>query len=52
MECPNCSSRDTGRVGNNQYYCWNCFVLFSFDSKRRPRLYEVDTEGTLTALEH
>jgi hypothetical protein len=26
-------------------------VLFSFDSKKRPCLYEVDTEGTLVALE-
>ncbi|MDD2283125.1 MAG: hypothetical protein PHW26_08045 [Eubacteriales bacterium] len=51
MECPKCKSRDTGKVANNQYYCWNCFVLFSFDNKMRPCLYEVDTEGTLVALE-
>lgn len=51
MECPNCNSRDTGKVGGNQWYCWNCFVMFSFDSKMRPRLFEVDTEGTLVALE-
>ena len=38
MVCPNCTSRDTGKVGSNQWYCWNCFVMFSFDSKMRPRL--------------
>jgi hypothetical protein len=26
-------------------------VMFSFDSKMRPRLYEVDVEGALVALD-
>lgn len=51
MQCPNCNCRDTGKVATNQYYCWECFVLFSFDSNSRPRLYEVDPEGTLVALD-
>lgn len=51
MKCPNCNCRDVGKVASNQFYCWECFVMFSFDHRQRPQLFEVDPEGTLVALE-
>ena len=26
FSCPNCQSKDIGKIGINQYYCWNCFI--------------------------
>lgn len=52
MLCPACTSKDIGRVANNQFYCWNCFVVFDVDKGNSVKaVYEVDDEGTLVALE-
>ncbi|SES63877.1 hypothetical protein [Anaerobranca gottschalkii] len=52
MFCPVCNSKEIGKVANNQYYCWQCFVLFNVDSKNSVTgVFEVDDEGTLVALE-
>ena len=29
FKCPNCQSKDIGKIGINQYYCWNCFIELS-----------------------
>ena len=50
MSCPNCGSRSTGRVGVDQYYCWDCCVEW-VETESGPRLYSVDEEGDLIALE-
>ncbi len=46
MTCPNCGSRLTGRIGNQHYYCRNCYVEFSH-SAGSWRVFEVDSEGAL-----
>ena len=25
MRCPNCSSKDIGKIGRKKYFCSNCF---------------------------
>lgn len=52
MLCPKCSSKDIGKVANNQFYCWDCFIVFNVDRANSiTGVYEVDDEGTLVALE-
>ena len=26
IKCPVCGGLQVGRVGSDQYYCWNCFL--------------------------
>lgn len=40
-----------GKVGSEQYYCWNCYLEFNFQ-KNRVNLYEVAEDGTLIAMEN
>jgi transposase-like protein len=48
--CPVCGSRATGRVGIDQYYCWDCCVEWTEEGQGR-RIYAVDEEGELTLLD-
>ncbi|WP_126429706.1 hypothetical protein [Brevibacillus marinus] len=48
--CPNCSSKDIGKIGSNQYYCWNCFVELSVDGNRVSSIYQVEEDGSLHSL--
>ncbi|MBC7075603.1 MAG: hypothetical protein H5T98_05955 [Syntrophomonadaceae bacterium] len=50
VKCPVCGGLQVGRVGSEQYYCWNCFLEFNF-SKGKINLYEVTEDGTLIAME-
>jgi len=50
LKCPFCYSKEVGKIGTNQYYCWDCFFEFSVKNNIIT-LYEVDEEGQLIALE-
>jgi hypothetical protein len=50
VECPNCATKDIGKIGVNQYYCWNCFIELSID-KGRLSLHQVEEDGSLTSLD-
>ncbi len=49
MRCPLCNSADTGKVGNNQYYCWQC--LMEFKTNPNPQhpvcMFYVEADGSL-----
>ena len=45
--CPLCSKRDTGKVGNDQFFCSNSCV--EYDSKQN--IFAIDEDGTLIDLE-
>lgn len=47
MRCPNCNCRDIGKIGSNQYYCWECFVEFSV-SGDEIKLFQVEEDGSLS----
>ncbi|MBS3872776.1 MAG: hypothetical protein KGZ92_08230 [Firmicutes bacterium] len=49
LRCPNCSSRALGRVGVEQYYCWECCIEFSL-AKQTVTLYEVQVDGSLASM--
>lgn len=48
MNCPNCMGRSIGRVGSEQYYCWDCCVEFNL-GRGAVRIYHVDADGELIA---
>lgn len=48
MRCPNCSGRCIGRVGSEQYYCWDCCVEFNV-GRGLVRIYHLDADGELVA---
>lgn len=50
MHCPNCKSKDIGKIGTNQYYCWNCFVEMSL-SHGKLSLHQVEEDGSLSSLD-
>lgn len=45
MICPKCKSRATGRIGLNQYYCWDCNIEF-VPTKDGFRMYRLEDDGT------
>ncbi len=49
MQCPLCGRLETGRVGNQEYYCWRCCVEFH-GTPGNWRIFAPDTEGMLTEL--
>lgn len=48
--CPNCSSKDIGKIGTNQYYCWNCFVELSVAGNQISSIFQVEEDGSLHSL--
>lgn len=48
--CPYCHSRSIGRVGNDQYYCWDCCIEFAV-TRHGVKLFRVDDEGELQSLQ-
>ncbi|WP_100406610.1 hypothetical protein [Bacillus solitudinis] len=50
MRCPNCQNKDIGKIGTNQYYCWNCFVEMSL-LQGKLSLHQVEEDGSLSSLD-
>lgn len=46
MICPKCRSRAIGRIGQNQYYCWDCNIEF-VPTKDGYRTYRLEADGTV-----
>lgn len=41
-----CGSRILGRIGLEQYYCWDCCAQFNYTGSHL-RAYEIADDGTL-----
>jgi hypothetical protein len=50
MKCPNCSSKDIGKIGVNQFYCWNCFIEMSL-ANGVINTHQVEEDGSLSSLD-
>lgn len=48
--CPVCKRQMIGKVGTDQYYCWECCVEFSV-SGQTVQVFAVELDGTLTMCE-
>lgn len=49
MRCPNCNCRDIGKIGTNQFYCWECFVEFNVVGDD-VKLFQVEEDGSLSVF--
>ena len=49
MNCPVCGSKATGRVGVDQFYCWDCCVEYRKHNDE-VNVFEVAEDGTLMAF--
>ncbi|MBS4209010.1 hypothetical protein ACI2OX_09050 [Bacillus sp. N9] len=50
MKCPNCQSKDLGKIGINQYYCWSCFIELTVGGKMI-HTHQVEEDGSLSSLD-
>ncbi|USK84188.1 hypothetical protein LIT35_17400 [Peribacillus asahii] len=48
--CPNCRSKDVGKIGVNQYYCWGCFIEMSL-ANGLISTHQVEEDGSLSSLD-
>lgn len=46
--CPLCGQREIGKIGTDQYYCWNCCVELVV-SDQAVKVFQIETDGSLTA---
>lgn len=49
MSCPICKGNAIGKVGTNQFYCWDCCVEYCY-KKDKVVVYQLDDEGELMPL--
>lgn len=49
MRCPNCNSRDIGKIGSHQFYCWGCCIELNVHGDKMS-VYQVEEDGTLSSL--
>ncbi|RUQ32862.1 hypothetical protein ELQ35_00765 [Peribacillus cavernae] len=50
MKCPNCSSKNIGKISVNHFYCWNCFIELSL-SDGVIYTHQVEEDGSLSSLD-
>jgi len=50
MICPVCGGRQIGKVGVEQYYCWDCCIEFN-SNLDKVVVYDLEEDGTLVAWE-
>ncbi|GAA0457169.1 hypothetical protein [Alkalibacillus silvisoli] len=50
MNCPNCHTSDVGKIGAQQFYCWNCFIELSVEGGKM-RVHEVQEDKTVSSLD-
>ncbi len=50
MQCPLCGGKAIGKIGSEQYYCWDCCVEYHL-TKEGIHVYDLDEDGVLTSLE-
>ena len=50
MRCPNCNSKDIGKIGSHQFYCWGCYIELTVNGDKMS-VYQVEEDGTLSSLD-
>lgn len=50
MNCPICGGRATGKVGVNNYYCWDCCLEYRIE-KEGVQVFDIDEDGSLVSFD-
>lgn len=50
--CPNCDSRNLGKIAKNTYFCWECYLEIVDKDKgwKELQAYEILEDGSLEVL--
>lgn len=51
MQCPNCNSKDIGKIGSQQFYCWSCFIEMTITNNNKLTVHQVEADGSLSSLD-
>jgi hypothetical protein len=46
LRCPVCNGKSVGKVGVDQFYCWDCFVEYQKQGDNI-KIYSVAEDGSL-----
>lgn len=46
VNCPLCGGKSVGKIGVDQYYCWDCYVEYQYQGDKA-RTYIVEEDGSL-----
>ncbi|GGH68442.1 hypothetical protein GCM10010978_01410 [Compostibacillus humi] len=49
LRCPNCNGKDIGKIGAQNYYCWNCFVEMTVVDNELA-VHQIEADGSLSSL--
>lgn len=49
MKCPVCGGKSIGKVGNDQYYCWDCCLEYKM-SQDGIQIFELEEDGSLVTI--
>ncbi|MCP8616963.1 hypothetical protein [Salirhabdus salicampi] len=50
MQCPNCQGKNLGKIGHQQFYCWNCLIELAVVNGKI-NVHEVEEDGSLSSLD-
>ncbi|MFY9114416.1 MAG: hypothetical protein WAO23_04125 [Dethiobacteria bacterium] len=50
IQCPLCHQINTGKIGNRQYYCWDCLIEFEIRGRDKIKMFFVEEDGSLVEL--
>jgi len=50
LRCPNCNSKEIGKIGSHQFYCWGCYIELTVNGDKMS-VYQVEEDGTLSSLD-
>ncbi|WP_284139886.1 MULTISPECIES: hypothetical protein [unclassified Virgibacillus] len=50
MQCPNCQSKDLGKIGSQQFYCWSCYIEIAIVGTALT-VHQVEVDGSLSSLD-
>ncbi len=48
MQCPVCGGKSVGKIGSDQYYCWNCCLEYQIQGDII-KIFSVAEDGSLEA---
>lgn len=49
-KCPNCNSINLGKIGCQQFYCWDCYIEMTV-SDNKMTIHQVEADGSLSSLD-
>ncbi len=49
LHCPNCKTKNIGKIGSQHYYCWGCFIELRLENNIL-HMDQVEEDGSLSSL--